>query len=45
VGGLYAIRFDPLLDGSRSDRRFARLLKRYLTPLKPTTRESPASVA
>jgi DNA-binding winged helix-turn-helix (wHTH) protein len=35
VGGLYAIRFDPLLDGFRADRRFARLLKRYLTPLKP----------
>jgi hypothetical protein len=32
VGGLYAIRFDPLLDGFRSDRRFTRLLKRYLTP-------------
>jgi DNA-binding winged helix-turn-helix (wHTH) protein len=33
VGGLYAIRFDPLLDGFRSDRRFTRLLKRYLTPV------------
>jgi hypothetical protein len=34
VGGLYAIRFDPLLDGFRSDRRFTRLLKRYLTPVE-----------
>ena len=33
VGGLYAIRFDPLLDGFRCDRRFARLLKRYLMPV------------
>ena len=32
VGGLYSIRFDPLLDGFRADRRFGRLLKRYLTP-------------
>jgi hypothetical protein len=36
VGGLYAIRFDPLLDGFRADRRFARLLKRYLTPNEDT---------
>jgi DNA-binding winged helix-turn-helix (wHTH) protein len=34
VGGLYAIRFDPLLDGFRSDRRFARLLKKYLAPVE-----------
>jgi tetratricopeptide (TPR) repeat protein len=33
VGQLYAIRFDPLLDAFRSDRRFMRLLKRYLTPV------------
>jgi tetratricopeptide (TPR) repeat protein len=40
VGGLYAIRFDPLLDGFRADRRFARLLKRYLTPVERSTPHS-----
>jgi len=33
VGQLYAIRFDLVLDGFRTDRRFTRLLKRYLTPV------------
>jgi DNA-binding winged helix-turn-helix (wHTH) protein len=44
VGGLYAIRFDPLLDGFRADRRFARLLKRYLTPVTHSAHESLTSV-
>ena len=44
VGGLYAIRFDPLLDGFRSDRRFTRLLKRYLTPLERAAHQSVTSV-
>ena len=43
-GGLYAIRFDPLLDGFRSDRRFTRLLKRYLTPVERPAHQS-ASLA
>jgi DNA-binding winged helix-turn-helix (wHTH) protein len=43
VGGLYAIRFDPLLDGFRSDRRFTRLLKRYLTPVEPVAQHSLSS--
>jgi tetratricopeptide (TPR) repeat protein len=34
VGGLYAIRFDPLLDGFRADPRFAPLLRRYLAPVR-----------
>jgi tetratricopeptide (TPR) repeat protein len=44
VGGLYAIRFDPLLDGFRSDRRFTRLLKRYLTPVERDAHQSVTSV-
>ena len=40
VGGLYAIRFDPLLDGFRPDRRFAPLLDRYLTPVEHTEHQS-----
>jgi tetratricopeptide (TPR) repeat protein len=44
VGGLYAIRFDPLLDGFRSDRRFPRLLKRYLTPIGPGTARLPPPI-
>ena len=44
VGGLYAIRFDPLLDGFRADRRFTRLLKRYLTPVERSAHQS-ASLA
>ena len=34
VGGLYSIAVDPLADGFRQDRRFARLLRRYLTPTR-----------
>jgi tetratricopeptide (TPR) repeat protein len=34
VGGLYSLAVDPLADGFRSDRRFARLLRRYLTPAR-----------
>jgi DNA-binding winged helix-turn-helix (wHTH) protein len=45
VGGLYSIRFDPLLDGFRADRRFGRLLKRYLTPLKHPQQLSEASIS
>jgi tetratricopeptide (TPR) repeat protein len=44
VGGLYAMRFDPLLDGFRSDRRFAGLLKRYLTPAARPPNQSLTSV-
>jgi DNA-binding winged helix-turn-helix (wHTH) protein/Flp pilus assembly protein TadD len=44
VGGLYAIRFDPLLDGFRSDRRFTRLLKRYLTPVDRDAHQSVTSI-
>jgi hypothetical protein len=44
VGGLYAIRFDPLLDGFRSDRRFTRLLKRYLTPVERGAQQVTSSV-
>jgi DNA-binding winged helix-turn-helix (wHTH) protein len=33
VSGLYALRFDPTADGFRADRRFERLLDRYLTPV------------
>ena len=33
VSGLYALRFDPTVDGFRSDRRFPRLLDRYLEPV------------
>jgi DNA-binding winged helix-turn-helix (wHTH) protein len=44
VGGLYAIRFDPLLDGFRADRRFARLLKRYLTPVTHAACESVTAI-
>lgn len=33
VGGLYSLGVDPLADGFRSDRRFGRLLKKYLTPV------------
>jgi hypothetical protein len=40
VGGLYAIRFDPLLDGFRADRRFTRLIKRYLTPIEHSAHQS-----
>jgi DNA-binding winged helix-turn-helix (wHTH) protein/tetratricopeptide (TPR) repeat protein len=36
VSGLYAIRFDPSADAFRNDRRFARLLKRYLEPAAHT---------
>jgi tetratricopeptide (TPR) repeat protein len=32
VGGLYALTVDPLTQEFQSDRRFARLLKKYLTP-------------
>ena len=32
VGGLYALTVDPLSQGFQSDRRFARLLKKYRTP-------------
>jgi len=32
VSGLYALRVDPTADGFRADRRFERLLERYLTP-------------
>jgi tetratricopeptide (TPR) repeat protein len=41
VGGLYAIRFDPLLDRFRTDRRFAGLLERYLTPVPHAAVGSP----
>ncbi len=34
VGGLYSLAVDPLADGFRSDRRFARLLRRYLQPTR-----------
>jgi DNA-binding winged helix-turn-helix (wHTH) protein/tetratricopeptide (TPR) repeat protein len=34
VGGLYALKVDPLADSFRSDRRFSRLLRRYLTPIR-----------
>jgi DNA-binding winged helix-turn-helix (wHTH) protein/Flp pilus assembly protein TadD len=34
VGGLYSLAVDPLADGFRSDRRFSRLLKKYLTPVR-----------
>lgn len=34
VGGLYSLGVDPLADGFRSDRRFSRLLRRYLTPVR-----------
>lgn len=40
VGGLYSMRFDPLLDGFRTDRRYARLLKRYLTPVDHAVHQS-----
>ena len=40
VGGLYAIRFDPVIDGFRLDRRFARLLKTYLSPPARTAQQS-----
>ena len=32
VGGLYSLGVDPLADGFRTDRRFPRLLRRYLAP-------------
>jgi serine/threonine-protein kinase len=34
VSGLYALRVDPTADGFRADRRFARILERYLTPIE-----------
>jgi tetratricopeptide (TPR) repeat protein len=34
VGGLYALAVDPLADGFRPDRRFSRLLRRYLQPAR-----------
>jgi DNA-binding winged helix-turn-helix (wHTH) protein/tetratricopeptide (TPR) repeat protein len=34
VGGLYSLNVDPLADGFRRDRRFGRLLKTYLTPVR-----------
>jgi len=45
VGGLYPMRFDPLLDGFRADRRFGRLLKRYLAPVDRTAPRSPSSTS
>jgi tetratricopeptide (TPR) repeat protein len=33
-GGLYSLAVDPLADGLRTDRRFSRLLRRYLTPVQ-----------
>jgi tetratricopeptide (TPR) repeat protein len=33
LGGLYPLPVDPLADGFRADRRFGRLLKKYLTPI------------
>lgn len=44
LGGLYSMRFDPSLDGFRTDRRFARLLKRYLTPLERSPEAVPTVV-
>jgi len=34
VGGLYSLAVDPLADGFRTDRRFSRLLRRYLAPAR-----------
>jgi DNA-binding winged helix-turn-helix (wHTH) protein/Tfp pilus assembly protein PilF len=34
VSGLYSLRYDPTADGFRHDRRFARLMNRYLEPVQ-----------
>jgi len=34
IGGLYSLGVDPLADGFRPDRRFSRLLRRYLNPIR-----------